>query len=123
MQKLRTNAPKCPSGFGKGGKHCPTVSYDSFLFVDNVTNSRIMLKDARKHYESRQTPSKHHIEEEQELNALSDCLSTLKSTKLFQMDSLRTKLFRSAHTRKASTESDLQETKRGLRQLIEASIE
>jgi hypothetical protein len=34
------------------------------------------------------------------------------------MDSLRTKLFRSLHTHKQSADEDLQETKRGLRQLI-----
>lgn len=119
MRKLRSSG----GASAKAVRHCASVSYDSFLFVDNITNSRIMLKDARKHYESRRAPSQHHLEQQQELNVLSDCLSTLKSTKLFQMDSLRTKLFRSVHAKKPNDADDLQQTKRGLRQLIEASIE
>lgn len=98
------------------------VSFDSFLFVDNVTNSRIVLKEARRHYQAGSPPSQHKLEQEKELNSLSECLSTLKSTKLFQMDSLRSKLFKSAHHGKAASSAGLQETKRGLRVLIEASI-
>lgn len=124
MRGLRHSAGR--SGIQKGRerevRHTASVSFDSFLFVDNITNSRIILKDARKHYESRRSPSQHRLEQQQEVNALSDCLSTLKSTKLFQMDSLRTKLFRSVHARKDIPE-DLTQTKRGLRHLIETSIE
>jgi hypothetical protein len=34
----------------KAVRQSPSLSFDSFLFVDNITNSRIMLKDARRHY-------------------------------------------------------------------------
>lgn len=101
---------------------CSNVSFDSFLFVDNVTNSRIVLKEARRHYQANNPPSQHKLEEEKQLNNLNECLSTLKSTKLFQMDSLRSKIFKSIHNSKSTSSTALQETKRGLRVLIEASI-
>lgn len=96
---------------------CSNVSFDSFLFVDNVTNSRIVLKEARRHYRGKPA-SQHKLEQEKEVNSLSECLSTLKSTKLFQMDSLRSKLFKSAHSPKAASTCALQQTKRDLRVLI-----
>lgn len=101
---------------------CSSVSFDSFLFVDNVTNSRIVLKEARRHYQASKPASQHKLEQEKEVNSLSECLSTLKSTKLFQMDSLRTKLFKSTHNNRTASSCALQETKRGLRVLIETSI-
>lgn len=101
---------------------CSNVSFDSFLFVDNVTNSRIVLKEARRHYQANKPASQHKLEQEKEVNSLNECLSTLKSTKLFQLDSLRSKLFKSTHNSRTTSSSALQETKRGLRVLIEASI-
>jgi hypothetical protein len=112
------NPPRDPSKT----RHSSSVSFDSFLFVDNVTNSRIVLKDARRHYEKVKQPSRHKLEEEKDVNTLNECLSTLKSTKLFQMDSLRSKIFKSTHVAKSNSTNTLQETKRGLRTLIESSI-
>ncbi len=88
--------------------HSSTVSFDSFLFVDNVTNSRIVLKEARKHYEPHKSLSKHKIEEKEQLNTLHECLSTLKSTKLFQMHSLRNKIFKSTHNNQTSKPHNIQ---------------
>lgn len=54
----------------KTTKHTSCVSYDSFLFVDNVTNSRIVLKDVRKHYESFKKPTRVTLEQEKEVSNL-----------------------------------------------------
>lgn len=32
-------------------RHNSNVSYDSFIFVDGLTNNRIIMKDARSQYE------------------------------------------------------------------------
>lgn len=55
--KLKWNRPS-QTNEGKTTKHTSCVSYDSFLFVDNVTNSRIALKDVRKHYQTIKKPTK-----------------------------------------------------------------
>ena len=65
MRKLRYSGNKGNFSGLKATRHGSSVSYDSFLFVDNVTNSRIMLKDARKHYDSRKPASKHNLEQQQ----------------------------------------------------------
>jgi hypothetical protein len=50
MRKLRPTHRKGASSSVKAVRQSPSLSFDSFLFVDNITNSRIMLKDARRHY-------------------------------------------------------------------------
>lgn len=65
------------------------------------------------------------MHKKKEVNKLNSCISLLKTTKMFQMDSLRSKLFRSAHhTRQPSLESEQEilSTKRGLQKLLENTI-
>jgi hypothetical protein len=74
------------------------------VFVDNITNNKIILKDARKEYETnhhnRMEVTQMHYDNLKELDKLNECVSTLKTTKLFQMDSLRNKIFKSTHNNK-----------------------
>ena len=60
------------------------------------------------------------------MDKLNNCLAMLKTTKLFQMDALRNKLFKSAHHSRTPThesESEIHETKIGLKKMLKMSID
>jgi len=83
-----------------------SINFDAFTFVDNITNTKITMSEARNKYShqnrraSEQKPSEHA---QREINNINECISTLKSTKLFQMDSLRHKIFKTLHQPKKAT--------------------
>lgn len=106
----------------------PSLNFGAFTFVDNLTNKKITMEDAKRQYTTHRRESHQQLERTQaqkELNDVNEYISTLKTTKLFQMDSLRNKLFKSGHHQSAHTEGiqeHLKQTKRQLRDLLQASI-
>jgi hypothetical protein len=112
-------------------KKTQDLSFNSFSFTDNVTNNKILLREAKEQYPHSQpaaTPpyqARQSQVTQQEIHNLTNCIALLKTTKLFQMDSLRSKLFKSAHhSRQASQipDEDLSQTKQGLKKILETSI-
>lgn len=112
----QSKQPRRHPRFSKPQLHYSSLNFDSFTFVDNFTNTKITMSEARKQYplQRRASQQKNNCEAQKELNNLNECISTLKSTKLFQLDSLRHKIFKSIHNNTIETndEENLKQTKR-----------
>ena len=90
-------------------KPSPTkpISYDSFIYADRLTNHKIVIGEARKSYdpskrkgknENRSRYSKKIVlpEKKKEMEEINECLSLIKTTKMFQKATLKNKIFKNS---------------------------
>lgn len=89
------------------------INYDSFFYIDKLTNNKIQLGAAKDIYAQRekrampqpvaqtrprkaaqQSCRQKEYSQMKEMEEINDCFSIMKSTKLFQMENLKNKLFR-----------------------------
>jgi hypothetical protein len=129
----------------------PRVNYDTFIFVDRLTNNRIMLGEAKNNYsklhkENRQSHDTHcgpipkrnkrtlqtSVGKSQqqhggnkEVEEIRDCLTLMKSTQLFQMETLKNRIFVKVgeeESKRGEEMEDIIKRKKKIREFIERYV-
>ena len=66
--------------------HQTTINFDSFVFSDNITKSRIIIKDAKQCFSSNHQSTFHKslTKSTKHIDNYVESMNTMKSTKYFQ---------------------------------------